>query len=85
MAATTEPEKHEQIEITEEMIEAGCRVIAGYNYNFDSEEEIVERIFLAMIKAKHQGVSACPEFDWRVPESEVLTQALEKAHYRRVR
>jgi phage head maturation protease len=46
----------EEIEITPEMIEAGCDVIAGYNLKFESEEEWVEKIYRAMIKASRQDV-----------------------------
>jgi hypothetical protein len=79
--ATTEPEEHGDIKITPEMIEAGCRAIAGYNYNFDLEEEIVERIFRAMITAKYLGVSAAPTFDWYVPTLTAWMKALEKHGY----
>jgi hypothetical protein len=53
--ATNESEEHEEIEITEEMIEAGIAKLMSWNHRFDSEEDAVTRIYLAMVKAKNPG------------------------------
>src|ERR1700749_3128722 len=42
--ATTEPEEHEGIEITEEMIEAGRRELISYDNRFDSPKAGVKLI-----------------------------------------
>lgn len=76
--ATTEAEERE---ITPEMIEAGCRAIAGYNYHYDLESDIVVKIYQAMVMAKYQGLSVGLLFDWRVPEVEAWTKALEMNGY----
>jgi hypothetical protein len=46
--ATTGPEEHEEIEITAEMIEAGCAEIASFDRRYESDEDAVERIYRAM-------------------------------------
>jgi hypothetical protein len=37
-----------EIEITPEMIEAGCRELSRYRYDKSNDEEIVRAIFVAM-------------------------------------
>ena len=41
--------KTDEIEITPEMIEAGANELCSFNRNFESEEQGVRRIFLAMV------------------------------------
>jgi hypothetical protein len=49
----------DEIEVTEEMIEAGVAEIATYNLDFESREEAVERIFVAMLlRGKDRSRSA---------------------------
>jgi hypothetical protein len=48
-SAATEPE----IEITEEMIEAGEMALIKFNPLFESEKDAVARIFLAMSRLRH--------------------------------
>jgi hypothetical protein len=49
--ATTEPDEHEEIEITE-MIAAGCRELELWSTREDSWEDIVVCVFEAMLRAK---------------------------------
>ncbi len=44
-----------EIEITPEMIEAGCTEIASYNLDFESREDAVRRIYSEMEKARIAG------------------------------
>ena len=50
--ATTEPDGHEPIEITPEMIEADTAALAAYSPYFDLEADGVQRIYMAMVRAK---------------------------------
>lgn len=46
------------IDITPDMITAGCIELAGYDANTDSPSDVVRRIFVAMISAippNHKG------------------------------
>jgi hypothetical protein len=54
--ATTELDKHEEIEITEEMVEAGAYALAEYDRKFESLEEAATRVFIAMKKAARRTV-----------------------------
>jgi hypothetical protein len=56
--AITEREEHDGIEISSELIEAGQDEIASYNPEFESDEDAVQRIYLAMIRAMLRGKSA---------------------------
>jgi hypothetical protein len=38
-----------EIDITSAMIEAGCEALADFNYDFESREDAVVRIFEAML------------------------------------
>ena len=50
--ATTEIDDGDcEIEITQEMIEAGVPELCAYDYRYESEEEAVVRIFTAMALA----------------------------------
>lgn len=44
-------DKGTEVEITPEMIEAGMLEISSYNTDFETMEEAVARIFIAMIEA----------------------------------
>jgi hypothetical protein len=46
--ASTDPKEHEAIEVTAEMIEAGCAELAAFDNRYEAEEEAVERIYRAM-------------------------------------
>ena len=39
------------VEVTPEMIEAGLNVLQGYDEGFDSQAEVVKRIFTVMTEA----------------------------------
>jgi hypothetical protein len=54
--ATTEPDEHAEIEITEEMAEAGARILYGFNRNFHSEHDFASRIYrkMAIIYRSHK-------------------------------
>ncbi len=52
MKWTSEPEEHDEIEITKEMIEAGVRELWGYSPEAGMQEDCVEDIYRAMVKAK---------------------------------
>ena len=49
--ATPELVRHEGIEITEEMIDAGAGELCGFDSRYESMEEAVVRIFTAMVLA----------------------------------
>lgn len=40
-----------EIEVTEEMIEAGMKEFAGYHYELFNEDEVIASIFRAMLQA----------------------------------
>jgi hypothetical protein len=46
--AATEVEDHEGIDVTPEMIAAGCAELATFDYRYEAEEDAVERIYRAM-------------------------------------
>jgi hypothetical protein len=46
--AATEVEDHEEIDVTPEMIAAGCAELATFDYRYEAEEDAVERIYRAM-------------------------------------
>jgi hypothetical protein len=46
--AATEPEEHEEIEITSEMIEAGRRELLRFDHDFEDERDAAKRIYLSM-------------------------------------
>ena len=46
-----------EIEITPAMIDAGKRILGGFNHDFDYEDDVVVEIYKQMVKAKHRGVS----------------------------
>jgi hypothetical protein len=48
--AANEPEEHEEIEITEEMIGAGELAFSEHDPRFEGDSVAVERIFRAMLK-----------------------------------
>ena len=50
--AATEPEEREEIEITEEMIEAGVRSYNGRDSRFMMDRDIVVDIFMSMLEAR---------------------------------
>jgi hypothetical protein len=47
----TETEGHGEIEITEEMIKAGIDALLDFDRRYESDEDAVQRIFIAMISA----------------------------------
>jgi hypothetical protein len=49
--ATTEPEEHEEIEITEEMIEAGTRAFYESDPRFEDGSDRAILIYEAMVRA----------------------------------
>ena len=56
--AATEPDEHEEIEVTLEMVDAGSEVILGELggrdvFVFVSPQELAKRVYLAMRKMKN--------------------------------
>jgi hypothetical protein len=49
----TKRNEHEDIEITEEMIEAGIEAFCTFDPRFEREDSVVERIYAAMAAARH--------------------------------
>lgn len=49
------PEPEQEIEITPEMIEVGCRELSRYRYDESNDEEIVAAIFVAMSGSSMRG------------------------------
>jgi hypothetical protein len=49
--ATSETDEHGQIEITEEMIKAGIDALLDFDRRYESDEDAVRRIFIAMNSA----------------------------------
>lgn len=43
-------------EVTPEMLEAGCTAMAGFNEDFESREDVVERIYLAMREVEKASI-----------------------------
>jgi len=58
--ATTEPEEHEEIEVTPEMIAAGECAFAAYDHRFDFREDAVRNIWLAMERARKRVRNLMP-------------------------
>jgi hypothetical protein len=54
--AITEPKEHEGIEITEEMLEAGVAAYYQADRRFDSDDEVVTRLYRRMVLAQ-RGVT----------------------------
>lgn len=54
----TEPEKHEEIEITEEMIDAGAAILCDFygDINDSLTRSIVVDVFVAMLSSSASGV-----------------------------
>jgi hypothetical protein len=79
MARKTKTNSTDEIEITPEMIKAGVRAVAGYNPEFELDEDFVMRLYRAMVTAMHnKGVSADLPYDWRVPDLEAVRQFAER-------
>jgi hypothetical protein len=55
--ATTEPEQHEGIEVTNDMVKAGVLRLFDYDPCFANEEDVVIEIFLAMFRTSQAMVS----------------------------
>jgi hypothetical protein len=53
------PAVTDEIEVTEEMIEAGTMELASYSESMEPDDDAVVRIFRAMIRAKNRSSSEC--------------------------
>ena len=53
--ATAEPEEHGEIEITEQMIEAGVDAYVACEWRRGDEERVIREVFKAMCRAQKGG------------------------------
>jgi hypothetical protein len=51
----SDPHDNEGIKVTEEMIVAGCAELASFDRRYESDEDMVERIYRAMVTASVSG------------------------------